>query len=457
VERAAAITRPAVVYLEISWRGWVRDQRDGLLWLTESTDLTTSCTGFVVGPQGHIVTAGHCVDPGIEGVAPSFFEDIIQRTPEAGVQQPTYTELAEHSVVEGEAAGTPPDREIFVQRGAATSGLQTGEAFPARLVAFNPLSEGDVALLKVEESNMSSVMLAPRDEIEIGMSIVSIGYPGSAESVSDATFEPTNKDGKISAKRTSGGVPFYEMSAAMTQGMSGGPVVDDAGRVVGLNSFYPAGETQAFNFMAPSSIIAELLAKNGVRNELGRLDRLHREGLDLYWAGNYTGAVQRFDAVLDVTPSHQQAQEFRQKATERKARFGDYVAPSSSNAGRVALLVLLVVGGLGGAFFLGRRRTRAPTEAGGPVPESVAHGEVAEAPPGITITSAPPVDVSPSPIPELAQIGGPAAGPPNGTRTSPTLGQCPSCGAELRSLTAFCVRCGKPTGGGTQEGRAPTT
>jgi serine protease Do len=318
-EKAAAIVRPAVLYIEVQWEGWVRDKVSGKLWDDESVAFAARCSGFAVSNDGYIVTAGHCVDPGVDGVGLSFFEEIAKRYVEAGVVKQSdapalVQNMVDNAEVEGKSAGDPAVRKVFAQRGVAKSGLTAGEAMAARVVSFRPVSDGDVALLKVEKSNQPMVKLADSSDVSVGTDVLAIGYPASADAISDATFEPSNKDGKISNKRTENGLPFYETSAATTQGMSGGPVANLNGEIIGLISHGPAGEKQAFNFLAASSLIAEGLGKSGVNNDLGKIDKDYRDGLDAYYAGRYTSAIEKFDAVLVAVPSHAQAQEFQQKA-----------------------------------------------------------------------------------------------------------------------------------------------
>ena len=177
-------------------------------------------------------------------------------------------------------------------------------------------------------ADLPSVELATDADVHVGTPLLSIGYPASADAVTDPSLEPSNKDGQVSAKKTVGSVPVYETSAALTPGMSGGPTVDLDGRVLGLNSFMPAGESQAFNFVAPASGLTELLARNGVRAELGPDDKAFRAALDAYYAGHYTDAIARFDKLLQVAPQHAQAQQYRTLAAKVRDRFGDVpVAP----------------------------------------------------------------------------------------------------------------------------------
>ncbi|MFB3739767.1 MAG: hypothetical protein ACE14W_12505 [Candidatus Velamenicoccus archaeovorus] len=72
-----------------------------------------------------------------------------------------------------------------MQRGVAAGGLKTGEAFAARVVDSEPWSQGGVAILKIEGSDLPSILVAPSTEIGIGAPVLSIGYPGSADLVTD--------------------------------------------------------------------------------------------------------------------------------------------------------------------------------------------------------------------------------------------------------------------------------
>ncbi|HEX8631417.1 MAG TPA: trypsin-like peptidase domain-containing protein [Catenuloplanes sp.] len=377
-ERAAALARPSVVYLEQHWKGYVFDESGKPFNDGKPYAVTTRCTGFGIAPSGYIATAGHCVDPGMEGVGRSFLLSAVNES----IQQKLYTSNDPVKLLafgqanwrlEGEAKDSPLERQVFMQRGVAAGGKTTGEVVPARVVDFRSLSQGDVALLKVETSDLPAVELAAATDIQIGTRVLSIGYPGSTDEVTDASFEPTNKDGQISAKKTSGSVPVYETSAALSGGMSGGPAVNLDGRVVGVNSFKVNGEEQAFNFLAPSSNLAELLTRNGVKPELGGIDQAFRRGLTDYFAGRYTTAIVSFDKVLALSPTHGQAQEYKTKAAQAREQYGD----ADQSNGSAFVVVLAVVAGIAlliiafavGLFLLlrtRRRRRGAPAQPGGP-------------------------------------------------------------------------------------------
>ncbi|MCP5277846.1 MAG: trypsin-like peptidase domain-containing protein [Thiobacillus sp.] len=101
---------------------------------------------------------------------------------------------------------------------------------PARIVGVDPLT--DVAVLKVEARNLPVVTLGDSSKLEVGQWVLAIGAP--------LGLERTATQGIISALgRTlpnDSYVPFIQTDVPINQGNSGGPLFDLAGRVVGINA-----------------------------------------------------------------------------------------------------------------------------------------------------------------------------------------------------------------------------
>ncbi|MEV6523551.1 trypsin-like peptidase domain-containing protein [Longispora sp. NPDC051575] len=361
-ERAAAIARPAIVIVEIRWQAWVRDTKTGEVFGgKDGYRIVSSCTGFGVHADGLLVTAGHCVDPGAEGIGRALFGIVAQELAavgRVGDNNKAVAALLDRAVAEGPEKDSPVSREVVVHRGVRVDDRTVDDPLPAEVVHILPHSRGDVAVLKVERGRLPALEIIDGSDLPVGTPILAIGFPGSADRISDPTLEPSAKDGRISNRRTIAGVPFYEVSAASTGGMSGGPVVDQSGRVIGLVSSAPAGEPQAFNFMAASSLVAGVLRGKEIPNGLGPVDRNYRSGLKQYYAGHHKSAIEYFDAVLKASPSHQQAWEYRRLAGQTP---GSSAVPSLV----IALCALVAVGtGVVAVFLFMLRRTAA---AGGVV------------------------------------------------------------------------------------------
>jgi S1-C subfamily serine protease len=469
-EKVAAGARPAIVYLAETFTGYVAGSDGGYFNDGRPYRISARCTGFGVNPNGYIATAGHCVDvASADGMRMEFIlaaaRELVAEYPELPLADVVaYGRM--NWTVEGETKGSPIETEISVVAGAVGPGTQAG-VMPARVVDYRPWTQGDVALLKVEVTDLPSIELAGDANVQIGTPVLSVGYPAHVDTVTDPGLEPSNKDGQISSKKTVGGVPVYEISAGMAPGDSGGPTLAMDGRVLGINSFGASEASEAFNFIAPAAGLSELLSRNGVRNELGPNDILYRDGLAAYYGGRYTESIADFDELLQIAPQHAQAVQFRAAAAKAKQQFGDAVpapAPSSDLLFGLSPLVLWIVLGAGAAALLivpaliVVRRRRQESLPGPNLPATAAaHGWSSGAVPGASSVWTPPW-AQPTPASTFDNRYGSAASPAPSPTPQPTTqpttqnqttlltpsgsAPCHRCGAPTPAASAFCAVCG---------------
>jgi serine protease Do len=110
----------------------------------------------------------------------------------------------------------------------------------AELVAAAPCD--DIALLKVEDTDgMRTMELTSQDDVKQGDDVVALGYPANA-SLQDNL---TSTAGTISVVKSSFNVPdpaaapldnVVQIDVALSPGNSGGPLVNKAGKLVGVNT-----------------------------------------------------------------------------------------------------------------------------------------------------------------------------------------------------------------------------
>jgi V8-like Glu-specific endopeptidase len=114
------------------------------------------------------------------------------------------------------------------------------QAYRARVIATDPAR--DLALLEVEEGSFQPIplYLGPLDD---GAPIAALGYPGNvdlatARSVDDyiAPLPPTRSIGIFSNVRPINGITTLLHTASIARGHSGGPLLDQCGRVLGVNT-----------------------------------------------------------------------------------------------------------------------------------------------------------------------------------------------------------------------------
>ena len=419
-ERAAAMIRPAVMFLAVETSGEVRLPDGQILspmgpGLSLPFDATWSCTGFVVNPDGWVATAGHCVDPETakDVIAKSAASAYIEQFPGSPTgQDPVATAewLRKNARIEGSSPDRGPELSLMLAYGSGTK--LTGK-LPATVVDFRPLTEGDVALLKVEHRNMPSSELASDADVNIGTAVLSVGFPETTRRVTGLSLDPTNKSGKVNKKMTFRTMPEYEIDAAVSEGMSGGPTIALDGKVIGVNSFAPVGEPQAFNFIAPADRLAAMLAGKAVKPMLGPADVYYRKGLSNYYSGHYSAAINDFDQAATLSPDYPGVADLRTSAADLRQRYGDvsvfhdskilwYIVSGS--------LMVLVAAGWLVSIVLRTRRQRLAEATGLP-----------EAPGELETVSG----IAPEPI---------SAAEPH---------FCANCGAQHHHAEKFCPNCGK--------------
>ncbi len=180
-------------------------------------EITIYGTGFLVHPSGAVLTAGHVV----RGV----------------VRRGNQIYRAEWVEVSVRRAGGPP--------------------MPAQVVALERTLSRDIALLRLPPEQGPYPYLSLQEELpEEGTPVWSAGFPRDSGGklkvlpgvVSQIVYEGTQPVG-------------IEHTAPLQPGFSGGPLLVESGRVVGLNVWLLRGTPQ--RIALPANILREFLEKNG--------------------------------------------------------------------------------------------------------------------------------------------------------------------------------------------------
>ncbi|WP_246447466.1 S1C family serine protease [Micromonospora polyrhachis] len=128
------------------------------------------------------------------------------------------------------------DHVVAGGSGSATIVFSDGSTSPAKLVGQDP--ESDIAVLKTSRTGLSPVEFGDSDAIAVGDPVLAFGSPLSLANTVTAGIVSA-LDRTIQAGEPGGTTRYYaaiQTDAAVNQGNSGGPLVDGAGRVIGVNS-----------------------------------------------------------------------------------------------------------------------------------------------------------------------------------------------------------------------------
>lgn len=148
-----------------------------------------------------------------------------------------------------------------VRRGVFTDvriGLLDGRTLPVQaVVAVDPMR--DLAVLDIEADDLPTLELGDSSQASAGDPVVAIGHPvGQFYTVSDGLVSSW----RVLQAHDGRSTKVLQISAPISVGSSGGPLFDEHGKVIGVNTAV-AREGQNLNFAIPSNYLRPLLGLGG--------------------------------------------------------------------------------------------------------------------------------------------------------------------------------------------------
>ncbi len=143
---------------------------------------------------------------------------------------------------------------VVADAGEATVTLADGSKVKAKVVATD--EQRDLALLELERQGLPAAQFADSSTLEQGAAIAAIGSPlGLEGSVTSGVVSAVNRE--------VGGRKYLQVDAALNRGSSGGPIIDEKGRVVGLATKM-VESAQNVGFAIPAEEVMDFLRDNNV-------------------------------------------------------------------------------------------------------------------------------------------------------------------------------------------------
>lgn len=160
-----------------------------------------------------------------------------------------------------EAGHIVTNYHVIAQASGATIRLSDGRDYAASLVGVAP--ESDLAVLKIDVTFKPPrpIVLGTSRDLKVGQNVYAIGNPFG--------LDWTLTTGIVSAlDRTIGDQNsaihhLIQTDAAINPGNSGGPLLDSAGRLIGVNTaiFSPSGAYAGVGFAIPVDVVNEIVPK----------------------------------------------------------------------------------------------------------------------------------------------------------------------------------------------------
>lgn len=172
--------------------------------------------------------------------------------------------------------------------------LNDKREFNATLVGTD--AEADLALIKIEETNLPFLTFGNSDQVRIGEWVLAVGNPFNLTSTVTAGIVSAKARNLNIMDESSNIESFIQTDAALNQGNSGGALVNVQGELIGINTAIASGTGYytGYSFAIPSNIARK------VANDLKTYGVVQRA---------YLGV-----SIMDITP--QKAEELNLKTLE---------------------------------------------------------------------------------------------------------------------------------------------
>lgn len=242
-----------------------------------------------------------------------FLPELVKRIKPSAVAIETFNSRGD-SVSRGSGFFIAVDRVItnrhVIERSSRVEiHLLDGKKFVAKGVLAVD-GEGDLALLQVEVPKGLAIPLPiVRNVPQEGESIVVIGNPFG--------LEGSVSDGIVSAVREiSGYGKIIQITAPISPGSSGSPVVNMAGQVIGVATLQ-AAEGQSLNFAVPAERISQLkvnelqtvssLTAETQKNKRANAERAYSQGVAQLSRDDYARALPFFERASELDANYAEA------------------------------------------------------------------------------------------------------------------------------------------------------
>lgn len=290
---------------------------------TTSIDEYVAGSGFIVNPDGYILTNAHVVsDEAVKRavVGAAIFQNIYSKTlllksedEKRITDDPvSFRKFMEDTLekIEAKSAFDINKKIVVLDPHGVKEKLSEliDGGFPAEVISVNDKffdDEKDVALIKIDQNNLPALKLGDSQSLAVGRKAYIFSFPATAELNKGNPGEATFSQGIISSIKDSRKKDFkiFQTDAKVSQGSSGGPMLNAQGEAVGLVTFQTNPEQQQgdlFAFAIPIEVAKDVLKGESVENKKGNYMEHFLVGLELMKNRSCKKALAEFALAQNV-------------------------------------------------------------------------------------------------------------------------------------------------------------
>ncbi len=200
--------------------------------------------------------------------------------------------------------------------------LSSGEVVPASVVGLAPNSDLAVLRLGRVREPPPPIVVGSSGELKVGQAVFAIGNPfGLDQTLTTGIVSALNRQLPTQEGRELSGV--IQTDAAINPGNSGGPLLDSAGRLIGVNTaiYSPSGASAGIGFAIPVDVV------NRVVPQLIATGRVPTPGIGIVPGNEATAARLGIEGVvvLRTLPGGAAARAGLRPVDPRTGELGDVI------------------------------------------------------------------------------------------------------------------------------------
>lgn len=257
----------AVAFLIVVWRPELLDNGNKVVSFIESSPVTASPAVLASGPVSY-AEAVEIAAPAVVNIhsrktviqsSPLFDDPFFRRFfgDQLGPQKREETSLGSGVIVSPQGY-ILTNNHVIEGADEIRVGLHDGRSAEATIVGSD--AEADLAVLKVELSDLPVITLGDSDSLRVGDVVMAIGNPfGVGQTVTLGIISATGR----SELGISTFENFIQTDAAINPGNSGGALITAQGALIGINTaiFSRTGGSQGIGFAIPVSLAKNSMAQ----------------------------------------------------------------------------------------------------------------------------------------------------------------------------------------------------
>ncbi len=316
-------------------------------------------SGFIVNPDGYVVTNGHVVE-----ISHEYDKDkdkVLNNLLISFVVKKLQQEKIQVSPQNYQRWRQEHQPRITQEKSIRKVLISNGDVYDYEIKKYSPfVGKGgkDVSVIKIEAKDLPVVSLGNSSDLKLQQLVFPFGYPGVASpdqhfALGQKTaLEVSITRGTVSALKVDyKGVPVIQTDAAITHGNSGGPACNENGEVIGISTLGNIGvnyftgqpmEIAGFNFLVPVDTAKEFINEAGVKfNVPSKFNEKYNAALDATWNKEWFLGRDLINSALVFLPNQPDLVKLRQYVESKISEMGWFKRNWQRN--KIAMISLVII------------------------------------------------------------------------------------------------------------------